>query len=175
MNISYQASFGGFGGRYFDFVLRSLTQSIDQSINKSLIINRTNCLEKLSYPKNHCYWMCASVLVTTWVWLKKRKKKEKRRQGKKRGKISVIGYVLLCWWRHGSDYAFADWTNHIFYNVSASAFFIFSVNFRSCEVAGRHKISLESAKKPNKVHFNTWRFYSTWEKCSNILLPLSTV
>ena len=42
-----------------------------------------------------------------------------------------------------------------------SFFIFFSVNFRRCEAAGRHKISLESATKPNKVHFNTWRFYST--------------
>ena len=125
------------------------------------------------------------MLVKTWVWLKRKKKEEwKRRKRKIKKKISVIGYVLLCWWRHGSDYAFADWTNHIFYNVSASAFYFviiivwfifFSVNFRRCEAAGRHKISLESATKPNKVHFNTWRFYSTWEKCSNFFLPLSTV
>ena len=68
-------------------------------------------------------------------------------------KISVIGYVLLCWWRHGSDYAFADWTNHIFYNVSASAFYfvIIIVFFSSFSVWILEGVKLQAAIK---FHWN---------------------
>ena len=101
--------------------------------------------------KNQCNWICATVLVKTLVWLR------------------------ICRLDIGQTTSSITSLHQLFILWSSYSFFIFNVNFRSCEVAGRHKISLESATKPNKVHFNTWRFYSTWEKCSNILLPLSTV
>ena len=99
--------------------------------------------------KNQCNWICATVLVKTWVWLRV-------------CRLDKPHFLQrLC-----ISFLFRD--HHIF-------FIFFSVNFRRCEAAGRHKISLESATKPNKVHFNTWRVYSRWEKCSNFFSPYNLV